>query len=82
MIEIQFAAIENIAAVLTGIFIALENIVPRKLHFLLRQAIEEQQDDHTRHANLPRNGRDHLVLRRRPGKIEPAIEVVRKKIIL
>ena len=41
VIEIQIAAIENMAAILAGVFVALENVVPGKLHFLLRQPIEE-----------------------------------------
>ncbi len=40
VIQIQFAAIENLSAILAGVLVAFENIVPRELHFLLRQAIE------------------------------------------
>jgi hypothetical protein len=82
VIEIQFTAIENLAAILARIFVALENIVSRELHFLLRQTIEEQKHDHARHANLPGNGLNHFVFRRGSREIEPAIEIVREKIIL
>ena len=81
MIEIQFAPIKNRPAILAGVLVPLENIVPGKLHFLFRQSIEEQQDDHARHTDLPRNRRDHFVLRRVHGKIAPAIEIVRQEII-
>jgi hypothetical protein len=81
VIEIQLAAIENLAAILTGILVALENIVPRKFYFFLRQTIEKQKHNHARHSDLPGNGFDHFVFRRRFGKIEPAIEIVRQKII-
>ena len=83
VIEIQFAAIENVAAILAGVLVALEDVVPGKLHFLLRQTIEEQQHDDARHPNLPRNRRDHFVLvRRADGKIAPAVEIVRQEIVL
>ena len=53
VIQIQLAAIENLSAILTGVLVALENIVPGKFHFLLRQPIEQQKNDHARHADLP-----------------------------
>jgi hypothetical protein len=82
MIEIQLAALENLSAILAGVFVALENVMPRKFHFLLRQAIEKEKHDYTRDSNLPRNGGHHFVFRRGFGKIEPAIEIVREEIIL
>jgi len=81
MIEIQVTALENLAAILAGIFVALENVVTRKLHFLFRKAIEKEQHDHARDANLPRNGRHHFVFWRGRGKIAPTLEIVRQKIV-
>ena len=81
MIEIQIAPFENIAAILAGVLVALEHIVPGKLHFLLRQPIEQQQHDHARDADLERNGRHHLGLRRLRGEIAPAIEIVGQEIV-
>jgi len=84
VIEVQLLAFENLPAILAGVVVALEDVVPGKLHFFLRQPIEEQKHDHARHPNFPRNRRDHFVLRfrRRDGDIEPAREIVGREIIL
>ena len=42
VIEIQFAALKNLAAILAGVLVALENIVARELHFLFRETIEKE----------------------------------------
>ena len=81
VIQIQVVAIENISTILTGIFIALENVVTRKLDFLFRQPIKKQQNDHSRNTNLPGNGRDHFVVRRRGREITPAVEIMSQEII-
>src|SRR5207249_9943805 len=77
MIEIQITSLKNLAAILAGIFVALENIVTGKFHFLFRETIEKEQHDHARDANLPRDSCHHLVFWRRRGKIAPALEIVR-----
>src|SRR5438309_1337552 len=41
VIQIQLVPCENVAAVLAGILVALEDAVPGKLHFLFRQPIDE-----------------------------------------
>ena len=81
MIEIQITSLKNLSAILTDIFVALENIVARKLHFLFRETVEKEQHDHARNANLPRNGRYHFMFWRGRGKIAPTIEIVRQKIV-
>ncbi len=81
MIQIEFASIESLAAVLAGILVALEDIVASKLYFLFRKPIEHQQYDHPRNANLKRNRRDYVVVRRIRRQIAPAFEIVRQKIV-
>lgn len=39
VVQIQIFALENNAAVLAGVFIALENVVPGEFHFFLRHAV-------------------------------------------
>src|SRR5438067_370526 len=84
MIEVELLALENLAAILAGIVVALEDIVAGKLHFLLRQPIEKQKYDDARHPDLPRDRRDHFVLgfRRGDGNVEPAREIVGREIVL
>src|SRR5206468_9488294 len=81
MIEIELVTLKNPTAILASVLVALKNVVPRKLHFLLRETIEKEQYDHARHPNPPRNRRDHLVFRRGNGKITPTVEIVRHKIV-
>jgi hypothetical protein len=81
VIEIEFAAVELVAAVLTGVLVALENIVARKFYFLFRQPIEHEQHNHTRDADLERNGRNHFMIGCVRGQIAPAFEVVRRKVV-
>jgi len=80
MIEIQLISLENMAAILTGVLVALENVVTGKLHFLLRETIKKEQHNHARDSDLPRNGRDHFVFWRGYRKIAPTFEIVRQKI--
>ena len=42
MIQIQVAPIEQLAAVLAGVLVALEYVVAREFYFLLRKPIEHQ----------------------------------------
>ena len=56
VIQIEFATIENLAAVLAGVLVALEHVVASKFHFLLRKPIEHKQHDHPRNLDLERNG--------------------------
>jgi hypothetical protein len=48
MIQIKLAAVEELAAILAGVLIALEDVVPGKLYFFLRKSIEHEQHDHPR----------------------------------
>ena len=46
MIQIEFAAIKKLTAVLAGVLVTLEDIVARKLYFLFWKPIEHQQYNH------------------------------------
>ncbi len=81
VIKIQIAAIKNMPAILAGALVALEHVVASKLHFLFREPIEKKQDNHTRHADPPRDGRDHFVFRRGRRKIAPTLKIVRHEIV-
>ena len=81
VIEVELAAVENLAAVLTSVLIALENVVTSKFHFLLRKPIENQEHDYPRDTNLERNCGDDLVVRCVGRQITPAFEIVRHEIV-
>ena len=81
VIEIQIGAIEEVAAILTGVLVPLENVVPRKLHFLFRQAIKKEKNDHARNPNSPGNRANEFMVWRARRKLTPAREVVRQKVV-
>ena len=81
MIKVQVISIKKVSAVLAGILVPLENIVTSKFHFLLRQPVKHQKNNHSRNADLPRNGGNDFMFRRGCRKIAPAIEIVSEKIV-
>src|SRR6516165_11767313 len=56
VIQVEFASIENLTAVLAGVLVALEDIVARKLYLLLWKPIEHQQHNHPWDTDFERNG--------------------------
>ncbi|MDB6146337.1 MAG: hypothetical protein JWO45_1, partial [Spartobacteria bacterium] len=81
VIEVKLAAVENVTAILAGIFVALEDIVPGKLHFFLRQPVKKQKNNDAWHPNFPRDGSDNFLFRGGGREIAPAFEIMRQKII-
>lgn len=53
VVEIEFVPVKSVTAVLASVLVPLEDIMARKLHFLLWQAIEQQKHDHSRDPDLP-----------------------------
>jgi len=81
VVQVQIVSIEQMAAILTGVLVALENIVPGEFHFFFRQPIEHQKHDHPRNPDLPRDGGYHFMIRSGGRKITPAVEIVGQKIV-
>lgn len=79
MVEIQHFASEGFSTILTGVVVTLEDIVAGELHFLLRQTLEEKQNDDSRNANTEGDRVNHFAVRIALGKIPPAFEIVREK---
>ena len=76
VIQIQILAVENPAAILAGVFIALKNIVARELDFLFRQPVEHHQQNHPRNADAKRNGLNRFRMRLLPGEVVPLAETI------
>ena len=53
VIEVELVSLERFPAILAGVRVALEDIVPGKFHFLLRQAVEKEKHDDARHPDFP-----------------------------
>lgn len=80
VIEIEVLLIKVLPAILAGVLIALEDVVPGELHFFPRHAIEQHQHDHPWDADFQGNGVDHVLLGRLLGEVAPRIEIVREEI--
>ncbi len=81
MIQIEFTAIENLAAVLARVLVALEHVMPGKFNFLLWEPIENQKHNHPRDTDLERDRSDDFVVGRVGRQIAPAFEIVRHEIV-
>src|SRR5439155_1360546 len=81
VIEIELAAVKNLAAVLAGVLVALKHVVPGKFHFLLWKPIENQKHNHPRDTNFERNRRDYLVIRSVCRQVTPAFEIMCHEIV-
>ena len=74
MVEIQILAFKNVAAVLAGIAVALEDVVACEFDLLFRQPVKHQQQDDARHADFEGNGGDGFRMRFLLGKIAPLMK--------
>ena len=75
VIQIQVLAVKNRAAVLTPVLVALKNIMARELHFFLRKAVEQHQENHARDADAKRNGVNAFRMRFLLREVVPLVEV-------
>ena len=64
MIQIEFAAIKHLPAILAGVLVTLENVVTSKFYLFLRKPIENQQNNHARDTDLECNSRDYFMVGR------------------
>ena len=76
MIQIEILAIERLAAVLAGVLVSLEDIVPCEFDFLFRQPVEHHQQDHTRDANAERDSADAFWVWFLFRKVLPFAEII------
>lgn len=81
VIKIQILPVENLSAVLAGVFVPLEDVVTGEFDFLLRKSVKKHQHDDARNADFQINGVDHFVLRLAQGKIAPTLEIMRLELI-
>jgi hypothetical protein len=75
VIQVEVLPITGLAAILAGILVALENIVPGEFHFLLRKVIVNQQKDHPWKAQSETDGPNRLRMGLVLGQILPLGEV-------
>jgi len=75
VVEVQVFPVKNLAAILAGVLVALEDVVPRELHFLLRHPVIQEEQDDLRHADAEGDGVDGIVVRRVGGDVGPFLEI-------
>ena len=81
MVERQFAGREALAAVLTSVFVAGEDISAIEFHFVSRQAVVEQQPDDSWYGDIDIDGGDPIISVRleispEPADLAPALEII------
>ena len=74
MVEVEVLAVELMPAILAGVVVALEDVMARELHFLLRHPVEKEQQDDLGHADRKRDGADNIAAFVSTGKTEPLVE--------
>jgi len=74
VIEIQILPIKNFPAILAGVFVALKDVVPGELHFLLRHPVIHEEQDDFRHADAKGDGVDGILVRRIGGDVAPFLK--------
>ena len=75
VVQIEILAVAGLAAILAGVLIALENIVPRKLDLLFRDMIVYQEEDYPGNAQPQRDGSDRFRVGFLSGKVLPFCEI-------
>lgn len=75
MVEVQIFAFEDASAILAGVLISLENIMPGELDLFFRQSIEEYEQNHFRDAQPERNGVDTFGMRLLLREVSPLVEI-------
>lgn len=76
VIEVQFLPVEAAGAVLTGVVVALVDVLSREFHLLAGQAVEKAQDNNGGHPDIEADGMDDFVAGLTLGEVVPAREVV------
>ncbi len=77
MIEVQHLSGEDLAAILTSVLVAVENIIPSKFDLFFRKTIIEEKHDHTRHPHFESHGAHHISAAIVLGDIMPLFEIER-----
>ncbi len=75
VVEVQILAVEDAAAVLAGVLVAFEDVMPGKFDFLLGQAVIHEEEDDARDADAEGDGVDGFIGGRTVGEVAPFVKV-------
>lgn len=62
MIDVEVLPLEFLAAVLAGVFITLEYILPCELNLFVRHTVKKAKQDYTWHADTYGNRAHHVLV--------------------
>ena len=71
MVQVQIPPLKNFSAILAGVPVALENIVPGEFDLLFRQPVKQAEQDDARHPDFQRDAVDAVHVRLLHGEVPP-----------
>lgn len=80
VVEIEQLVFEVLSAVLTTVFVAFEDVLPREFDVFLGKAVEELQDDDRGEAVCAADGVDDFHVSGVAGGVHPRVDVVGKEV--
>ena len=75
VVEIEIFPVEDVAAVLAGVFVALKDVVARELHFFLRHPVIHEEQDNLGQPDAEGDGVNGIVVRSVGGDIAPFLKI-------
>ena len=76
VVEVKVFSVENLAAVLAGVAVALEDVVAGEFDFFAGHPVEKDEEDDAGDADFPAGGLDHLGIRLAVAEVAPTFKVV------
>ena len=80
VVEVKIFAIKDFAAVLAGVFVALEDVMPGKFDLFFRHAVEHHENDDARDADFEVDGVDHLFIGIALRNVPPTFKIMGGKV--
>lgn len=80
MVDVEVRPVEMDAAILTGVFVALEDIVPREFDFFFWKPVKKAKNDDPGNPDFQRDGLEHSRFRIGDGKMPPTRKIMGQKI--
>jgi hypothetical protein len=74
VVQVQILSVKGSTAVLAGVFVPFEDVVPSKFDLLFGVAVKKEKKDDPRHPNSERNGADTLRVRLLLRKVLPLVK--------
>ena len=80
MVDVEIRPVEVNAAILTGVFVALEDVVSRELDFFFWKPVKKTKNDDPGNPDFQRDGLEHSRFGIGDGKMPPTGKIMGQKI--